>query len=143
MTVRSASAHWDGNLFEGKGKVHLDSSGLATFDVSWPRRTDEAEGWTSPEELIGAAHAACYSMAFSNELAKAGGTASAVDVKADVTFGKTGNGMGITGIHLTVRGTVTGLDGAAFQAAAEAAKVGCPVSKALTGTTITLDAQQV
>jgi osmotically inducible protein OsmC len=140
MTVRSASAHWDGNLFEGKGTVHLDSSGLATFDVSWPRRTEEAEGWTSPEELIGAAHAACYSMAFSNELAKAGGTPQYVDVKADVTFGKTDNGSGITGIHLTVRGSVEGLDAAAFEKAAQAAKVGCPVSKALTGTTITLDA---
>jgi len=143
MTVRSASAHWDGNLFDGKGTVHLDSSDLATFDVSWPRRTEDAEGWTSPEELVGAAHAACYSMAFSNELAKAGATSSAVDVKADVTFGKTDNGMAITGIHLTVRGTVDGLDDAAFQTAAEGAKVGCPVSKALTGTTITLDAQLV
>ena len=143
MTVRSASAHWDGNLFDGKGTVHLDSSGLATFDVSWPRRTEEAEGWTSPEELVGAAHAACYSMAFSNELAKAGATSSSVDVKADVTFGKVDGGMGITGILLTVRGTVEGLDEAAFQAAAEGAKVGCPISKALAGTTITLDAQQV
>ncbi|MDQ1680097.1 MAG: lipoyl-dependent peroxiredoxin, partial [Frankiaceae bacterium] len=76
----------------------------------------------------------------SNELAKAGGTPQYVDVKADVTFGKTDTGSGITGIHLTVRGSVEGLDAAAFEKAAQAAKVGCPVSKALTGTTITLDA---
>ncbi|MCU1678914.1 MAG: putative hydroperoxide peroxidase [Frankiales bacterium] len=143
MTVRSASAHWDGNLLDGKGTVHLDSSDLATFDVSWPRRSEEAQGWTSPEELIGAAHAACYSMALSGALAKAGATSSSVDVKADVTFGKTDNGSAILGIHLTVRGTVEGLDEAAFQEAAEGAKVGCPVSKALTGTTITLDAKLV
>ena len=143
MTVRTASAHWDGNLFEGKGTVHLDSSGLATFDVSWPRRTGDAEGFTSPEELVGAAHAACYSMAVSNALATAGATSSSVDVKADVTFGKVEGGMGITGILLTVRASVDGLDEAAFQAAAEDAKSGCPISRALTGTTITLDAQLV
>jgi osmotically inducible protein OsmC len=140
MTTRSAKAHWEGTLFEGKGSVSLESSGTGTFDVSWPARTEQPGGQTSPEELIAAAHASCFSMALSNQLAQAGGTIEALDTTADVDFGKTDSGFAITGIKLTTRARVSGLDEAAFQAAAEAAKAGCPVSKALTGTTITLDA---
>lgn len=136
-TTRNATAHWEGTLMEGSGRVNLDSSGLGTFDVTWPSRAEEPNGRTSPEELIAAAHSACYSMAFSHGLAGAGTPATSLDVTAAVTFQP---GEGITGIHLTVFGTVPGISAEDFLAAAEAAKVGCPVSKALTGTTITLDA---
>jgi lipoyl-dependent peroxiredoxin len=140
MTTRTAKAHWEGTLFEGKGSVALESSGTGTFDVSWPARTEAPGGLTSPEELIAAAHASCFSMALSNQLAQAGGTIEALDTTADVTLEKTESGFAITGIKLTARGRVQGLDEAAFTAAAEQAKAGCPVSEALTGTTITLDA---
>ncbi|MBY9076685.1 OsmC family protein [Nocardioides sp. WL0053] len=135
--TRTATTRWQGTLFEGAGQVTLDSSGLGTYDVSWPARTEEPGGKTSPEELIAAAHSSCYSMQLSNTLVKAGGTPKSLDTKADVTFQP---GQGITGIHITVVGTVEGLSAEDFQAAAEDAKANCPVSQALTGTTITLDA---
>ncbi len=136
--TRTANAHWEGTLFEGSGRVSLDSSGLGTFDVSWPARTDEAaNGRTSPEELIAAAHSACYNMALSNVLAKAGTPPQALDTRADVTFEP---GKGITGSHLTVRASIEGIDAEAFAKHAEDAKANCPVSQALAGTTITLDA---
>jgi osmotically inducible protein OsmC len=140
MATRTAKAHWEGTLFEGKGSVALESSGVGTFDVSWPSRTEAPNGQTSPEELIAAAHASCFSMAFSNQLAQAGATIDALDTSADVTVEKTEGGFAITGIRLTTRGRVSGIDEAEFQAAADRAKTGCPVSKALAGTTITLDA---
>jgi osmotically inducible protein OsmC len=140
MTTRTAKAHWEGTLFEGKGTVGLESSGAGAFDVSWPARTEQPAGQTSPEELIAAAHASCFSMALSNQLAQAGGTIEALDTTADVSLEKGSGGFAITSIKLTTRGRVSGIDEAGFQAAAEAAKAGCPVSKALTGTTITLDA---
>lgn len=136
-TTRNATTHWEGSLTEGAGQVTLESSGLGTFDVSWPSRAEEPNGKTSPEELIAAAHSSCFSMAFSAGLGKAGTPPTSLDVSAAVIFQP---GEGITGIHLTVRGTVPGISEDDFVAAAEAAKVGCPVSKALTGTTITLDA---
>ncbi len=136
-TTRTANAHWEGSLFEGSGRVSLDSSGLATFDVSWPSRAEEAAGKTSPEELIAAAHSSCYNMALSLALAEAGTPPQALDTRADVTFQP---GKGITGIVLTTRGQVDGLTNEQFVEAAEGAKTGCPVSQALTGTTITLDA---
>jgi lipoyl-dependent peroxiredoxin len=120
--------------------VALESSGAGAFDVSWPARAETPGGLTSPEELIAAAHASCFSMALSNQLAQAGATVEAIDTTADVEFGKTEGGFAITGIKLTTRGRVSGLDEAGFKDAAEQAKTGCPVSKALTGTTITLDA---
>ncbi len=137
-TVRTAKTHWEGSLFEGAGKVTLESSGLGTYDVSWPARAEEPNGKTSPEELIAAAHSSCFSMALSLGLDKAGHAPTALDVQADVTFQP---GKGITGIHLTVVGQVEGLSADDFAAAAEEAKTGCPVSQALTGTTITLDAK--
>jgi osmotically inducible protein OsmC len=136
-TTRQASTRWEGTLFEGAGKVTLESSGLGTYDVSWPSRAEEANGKTSPEELIAAAHSACFSMAFSNGLAKNDTPATSLDTTADVEFTP---GTGITGITLTVRGDVPGLDNDTFVALAEQAKDGCPVSQALSGTTITLDA---
>ena len=136
-TTRQAHTVWDGNLIEGKGVVTLDSSGIGEFDVSWPSRAEKANGKTSPEELIAAAHSACFSMAFSNELSKAGHTVESIDTKADVSFQP---GQGITGSHLTTRASVPGISQEEFAEIAEKAKKGCPVSSALTGTTITLDA---
>jgi len=137
-TTRTANAHWEGSLLEGSGTVSLDSSGLATFDVTWASRAETPDGRTSPEELIAAAHSACFSMALSHALAGAGTPPESLDTKADVTFQP---GEGITGVHLTVRASIPGIDADAFAAAAEDAKRNCPVSKALTGTEITLDAQ--
>ena len=136
-TIRNATTHWEGSLFEGAGKVTLESSGIGTFDVSWPARAEEANGKTSPEELIAAAHSACFSMALSNGLAKAGTPPTSLDTSAAVEFTP---GTGITGIKLTVKGVVDGMSNDDFVAAAQAAKEGCPVSQALTGTTITLEA---
>jgi osmotically inducible protein OsmC len=136
-TTRTATTRWQGSLIEGAGQVTFGSSGLGTHDVTWASRAEDPNGRTSPEELIAAAHSACFSMALSNALAKAGSPPEQLDTSADVTFQP---GEGITGIHLTVRGTVPGMSADDFAAAAEDAKVGCPVSKALTGTTITLDA---
>lgn len=142
MPSRKARTTWTGGLQDGSGVVELLSSGLGTFSVSFPKRAaDDADGTTSPEELIAAAHAACYSMALSGGLAAAGGTPESLDVEVEVRLGPDpAGGFHIPGIAITVRGRVGGLDEAQFVAAAEAAKVGCPVSKALTGTTITLDA---
>jgi osmotically inducible protein OsmC len=142
MAVRVASTQWSGGLQDGSGRVSLDSSGVGTYDVSFPRRAaDDAEGVTSPEELIAAAHSSCYSMALSNELTQAGGTVNSLATQAEVKLGPDpAGGVRISGIKLTVRGQVSGLDNDTFLKAAEAAKVGCPVSKALTGKTITLDA---
>ncbi len=136
-TTRTATTHWEGDLFEGAGQVTMQSSGIGTFEVSWPARAEQANGRTSPEELIAGAHSACFSMAFSNVLAKAGTAPTSLDTSADVEFTP---GTGITGIKLTVRGVVEGMSNDDFVAAAEDAKANCPVSQALTGTTITLDA---
>ncbi|RSS84356.1 OsmC family protein [Streptomyces sp. WAC06614] len=138
-TVRHAHTIWEGDLLKGKGVVHLDSSGIGSYEVSWPARSEEPNGRTSPEELIAAAHSSCFSMALSHGLAGAGTPPTRLETKADVTFQP---GEGITGIHLTVRGEVPGLDHDGFVAAAEEAKKNCPVSQALTGTTITLSVEQ-
>lgn len=136
-TTRTATTVWEGTLFEGAGKVTLESSGLGTYDVSWPARSEEPGGKTSPEELIAAAHSSCFSMAFSNGLAENGTPPTSLQTSAEVEFTP---GTGITGIKLTTRGVVEGLDNETFVSLAEAAKAGCPVSQALAGTTITLDA---
>jgi osmotically inducible protein OsmC len=143
MPTRSARTAWTGSLEEGTGQVELTSSKIGTYDVSFPKRAaDEANGSTSPEELLGAAHSACYAMQLSAVLGASGGTIEALDVNADVTLGPDpAGGFRLTGIHLTVRGEVTGIDSATFLAAAEDAKATCPVSKALTGVEITLDAE--
>ncbi len=136
-TTRSATAVWRGSLMEGAGRVELDSSGLGGFDVTWASRAEDPAGRTSPEELIAAAHSSCFSMALSNALAKAGTPPTKLETTAAVTFQP---GDGITGIHLTVRGEVPGMTAETFGEAAEGAKTGCPVSKALAGTSITLTA---
>jgi osmotically inducible protein OsmC len=136
-TTRNATTHWEGSLFEGAGNVTLESSGIGSYDVTWASRAEDANGKTSPEELIAAAHSACFSMALSNGLAKAGTPPTSLDTSAAVDFVP---GTGITGIKLTVRGVVEGMSNDDFVAAAQDAKVNCPVSQALTGTTITLDA---
>jgi osmotically inducible protein OsmC len=146
MPTRTARTAWDGGLQDGSGQVELSSSKVGTYDVSFPKRAaDDAGGTTSPEELIAAAHSACYAMQLSANIAEEGGTPQTLDVRADVTLGpdKADGGFKLTGIVLTVRGEVEGLDAAGFQRAAEAAKAGCPVSKALTGVEITLDAALV
>jgi osmotically inducible protein OsmC len=136
-TVRTAQAHWEGSLMEGEGEVELVSSEAGSFEVSWPARAEAPNGKTSPEELIAAAHSTCFSMALSHGLAGAGNPPTSVDTTADVTFQP---GQGITGIKLTVVGVVPGIDAEQFEAAAQDAKANCPVSQALTGTTITLEA---
>ena len=143
MPTRTARTAWNGNLMEGSGQVELSSSKVGTYEVNFPKRAaDDAGGVTSPEELIAAAHSACFAMQLSNNIAEAGGTPQALEVTADVTLGPDADrgGFLITGIKLTVRGEVDGLDAAGFEQAAQEAKTGCPVSKALTGVEITLDA---
>ena len=135
-TTRNATTHWEGSLLEGAGRVTLESSGQGTFDVTWASRANEADGRTSPEELIAAAHSSCFSMAFSNALAKNDTPPASLDTSAAVTFQP---GEGITGIHHTVKGSVPGLSAEKFAEMATDASKNCPVSKALTGTTITLD----
>ena len=136
-TVSTAQAHWEGSLMEGAGSVELVTSGVASFDVKWASRAEAGSGTTNPEELIAAAHATCYSMALSHALAGNGTPPESVDTTVAVTFQP---GVGITGSHITVVGRVPGLDADAFATFAEDAKANCPVSKALTGVEITLDA---
>ncbi|WP_375405920.1 OsmC family peroxiredoxin [uncultured Amnibacterium sp.] len=146
MPTRTARTAWDGGLQDGTGQVELSSSKVGTYDVSFPRRAaDDAGGTTSPEELIAAAHSACFAMQLSAEIAEAGGTPHSLEVSADVSLGPDSEkgGFALTGIALTVKGEVEGLDAAGFEAAAQAAKVGCPVSKALTGVDITLTASLI
>jgi osmotically inducible protein OsmC len=134
-TTRRASAEWNGNLLEGAGTVTLESSGIGSYPVSWPARSAEPNGVTSPEELIAAAHSTCFSMALSNGLAKAGTPPTQLRTSAEVDFQP---GTGITAIRLTVSGDVPGLDADGFRAAAEDAKENCPVSQALKAVPITL-----
>ncbi len=142
MPTRTARTAWNGTLQEGSGQVELSSSQVGTYDVSFPKRAaEDANGTTSPEELIAAAHSSCYAMQLSAVIAEAGGTPQSLDVTAEVSLGEDpAGGFMLTGIKITVRGEVDGLDEAAFVKAAEDAKTGCPVSKALTGVEITLDA---
>lgn len=135
--VNKASTTWNGDLFTGSGTTTLDSSGAATFPVEWNARAEGSETTTNPEELIAAAHATCYSMAFSNELKKNDTPPTEVRTRAEVTFVA---GTGITGIALTMSATVEGIDEETFQTIAQAAKEGCPVSQALKAVDITLHA---
>jgi osmotically inducible protein OsmC len=140
-TERSAQATWQGDLMSGSGEIHEAPSGaFGPLQVSWASRADEQHGGkTSPEELIAAAHAACFAMALSNGLAKTGHPPERLETSATVTFVP---GTGITKAALTVVGSVPGIDEAAFEEAAEEAKEGCPVSSALKGNVeLTLDAR--
>jgi osmotically inducible protein OsmC len=143
MADRTAHVIWMGSLMEGSGTItSVESGAFGPLDVTWAARAEEdSAGLTSPEELIAAAHAACFSMALSHGLAQNGTPPEKLDVDATLTFVP---GAGITKIALAVRGSVPGIDEAGFLEAAEAAKVGCPVSKALAAVPeITLDARLV
>ena len=137
MTDRKATTVWSGTLFEGSGETTFDSSGIGTYPVSWASRAEDANGKTSPEELIAGAHSACFSMAFSNMLAKNETPADRLEVSAVVTFVP---GTGITKSAISVVGTIPGIDADKFQELAENAKANCPVSQALS-VEITLDAK--
>ncbi len=130
---RSAHVTWTGTLAQGSGLLQLSSGAAPELPVTWASRTARSDGKTSPEELIAGAHASCFSMAFSNDLTKAGTPPQRLDVTAVVTFAETAAGYHVASSRLEVRGVVPGLDQAAFAAAAEAAKDGCPVSQALRG----------
>lgn len=135
--VSTASTTWNGDLFSGSGETRLDSSGVASFPVTWKARAEEHGGVTSPEELLAAAHATCFSQQLAHDLAQAGTPATTLSTRADVTFVV---GSGITGIELTVEGQVPDVSAEEFARLAEGAKAGCPVSQALAATTITLSA---
>ena len=138
MAVTSeATTLWFGDLLSGSGTTSLDSSDAAEFPVSWTARSEGVAGKTNPEELLGAAHSACYSMAFANALAGNGTPPESLQVTAAVTFVP---GQGITGSHLLVNAKIAGLSDEDFQRLAEDAKKNCPVSQALAGIPITLEA---
>jgi len=141
--TRTATGTWRGSLKEGDGTMDAPSGVLAGTRYSFATRFGDAKG-TNPEELIGAAHAACFSMAFSMILGQHDLTPDAIDTKADVSLEKSGDGFAITRIHLHTKAKIPGADEATFQKAAQAAKEGCPVSKALTGVPeITLEAELI
>jgi osmotically inducible protein OsmC len=132
--TRTAEVTWDGDLLSGSGTVDRVGSGLfGGLPVSWASRTEAPHGRTSPEELLAAAHASCFAMAFSGALARAGTPPSRLRVSAAVTFDKRDEGWRVTTSALTVRGTVPGITAEAFVAAAEGARTGCPISQALAG----------
>jgi osmotically inducible protein OsmC len=143
MPTRSARTTWTGGLEDGTGTVTLVSSGAGRYEVSFPKRAaDDAGGTTSPEELIAAAHTACFAMQFSAMLGAAGGSGQSLDVTADVRLGPDpAGGFRIGGITLTVGGSAAGISAEDFARIAQDAKNSCPVSKALTGTDITLNVQ--
>ena len=134
-TTRNARAHWEGTLLEGEGTVEMTSSGIGTYPITWASRAESVDGRTSPEELIAAAHASCFSMALSNGLAKTGNPAISLNTSVEVDFQP---GVGITEIRITLSGEAENLDAAGFLAAAQDAKTNCPVSKALAAVPITL-----
>jgi osmotically inducible protein OsmC len=141
MPSRSARTTWTGGLQDGTGTTELVSSGVGRYEVSFPRRAaEEAGGVTSPEELIAAAHSACFAMQFSALLGDAGGSGQSLDVGAQVSLGPDpAGGFRITGIKLTARGSAEGVTAEKFAEVAEQAKAACPVSKALAGTDISLE----
>lgn len=138
--VRTATVTWNGDLASGEGSVTAGSGIFTDIPVSWPSRI-EPQGPTSPEELLAAAHAACYAMAFSAGLGRRGTPPEHLHVEAEVTFDKVGDGWGVTSSRLTVLGHVAGISHEDFEAAAQDAKDGCPISSALKGNLeITVDA---
>ena len=138
--TNSASAHWAGNLKAGNGTISTGSAALAGVSYDFRKRFEGAAG-TNPEELIAAAHAACFSMALSAELEKAGIVADAIDTTATVTLDFPGGVPTVTTIHLDLTATIPGADPAAFEKAAADAKAGCPISRLLAAAEITLDAK--
>ena len=142
-TSRDATTHWTGGLRDGKGQVSLDSSNSGQFEVSFPTRFEAPDGKTSPEELIAAAHSACLAMNLSGVLGNEGLTADSIDVSAEVTLSVGAGGAEISGIEITLRAAVPGVEADKFAELAATAERTCPVSKALAGTKITLDAALV
>ncbi|MEY7971784.1 OsmC family peroxiredoxin [Saccharomonospora xinjiangensis] len=140
MATRDATTHWKGGLNSGTGTLALDSSNSARFTVTFPRRVGEPEGTTSPEELIAAAQASCLAMNLAGTLEKDGLTPNTIDVTASVTVNPTDGGLSIDTVAITLRATVDGVDEERFSTLAQRAKDTCPVSRALAGTTITMDA---
>ncbi|APU32603.1 OsmC family peroxiredoxin [Ectopseudomonas alcaliphila JAB1] len=134
---KTASAHWQGGIKDGKGTISTESGVLKDSPYGFNTRFEDKPG-TNPEELIGAAHAGCFSMALSKELGDAGMTAESIDTKAQVTLEKVEGGFEISAVHLTLRAKIPGAERTAFEKAVEAAKTGCPVSKVLNAT-ITLE----
>ncbi len=132
--IRRADVVWEGDLIHGRGTVTASSSkAFSDLPVTWASRTESPDGRTSPEELVAAAHASCFAMALSFGLANAGTPPQRLEVSAQVTFDRVGEGFKVTSSALTVHGKVSGLDQAGFAKAAEAAKDGCPISTALKG----------
>jgi lipoyl-dependent peroxiredoxin len=132
--TREARASWQGDLLSGRGAVTAGTTGVfSELPVTWPARTGEPEGMTSPEELLAAAHAACFSMACSAQLAKAGTPAERLDITVAVSADKLDAGWTVQAARITVRGRVPGASDESFRQAAEAAKDGCPISRALKG----------
>ncbi len=132
--VRRARAKWEGNLSSGNGRVSADTSGaFPALPVSWAARTEAPNGRTSPEELLAAAHASCFAMAFSSELAKAGTPPDSLEVTSDVTFDRVNEKWTVVSSHLIVSGKVPNIDEARFRELADVAKSGCPISRALAG----------
>jgi lipoyl-dependent peroxiredoxin len=131
MAVRRADVTWEGDLAHGTGRVRLESGAMQEFQVTWASRSEQPGGLTSPEELIAAAHGSCFSMALSNALAQSGHAPERLSVRATCTLDRVDGDLRITTMELDVRGRVPGVDEDAFRQAAEGAKSGCPVSKAL------------
>jgi osmotically inducible protein OsmC len=140
--VRKADASWSGDLATGGGAVSAASSAVfSALPITWKARTEQSRGLTSPEELLAAAHASCYAMASSNELAKAGFPPTRVEVRVEITADRKEAGWTVLASHITLRARVPGIDEATFRTAVEAARDGCPISRALKGNLdITLDA---
>lgn len=136
MAERTATVVWRGDLARGAGLVTVASGALAEFPVTWASRTERSDGKTSPEELIAAAHAACYSMGLSLALSQTGHVPERLDVAATCTLDSVDGAPTITAMHLDVVGTVPGLDAAAFEEASQGAKEACPVSRALKGSLV-------
>lgn len=142
MINKTATAHWTGSLKEGKGQISTESGALSTQPYGFNTRFEDKAG-TNPEELIGAAHAGCFSMAFSMILGDYNAVADAIDTKATVSLEKQDTGFAITKIHLDMTATIPGISESDFQEAAKTAKENCPVSKVLAGADITMDAKLV
>lgn len=130
---RTATSVWKGNLAEGSGRVQVKSGALPEFPVTWAARTERSEGITSPEELIAAAHASCFSMAVSNVLAKAGSTPTSMTVESTAIFDKVDGKATVTKVNVRVRGRVPGIDEETFDRIVREAGLDCPVSRALKG----------
>ena len=141
MADRTANTVWEGNLPKGNGTLHLNSGATEDLPVTWASRSEKrSQGQTSPEELVAAAHASCFSMALSHELGEAGNPPERLEVSSTVTLDEVGGAPTVTTSKLTVRGRVPGIDQAAFEQAAQGAGKNCPISRALGGVDIQVDA---